>query len=135
MGEAEQSSPHHGRLRTLVYFYNVYTHVVYVCACVHGVHVYMNAEARSSCQVTSQSLSTLFSETGSLTEARVHQFGLDGWLLSSRDLPFSTSPMLGSGITDGYHSSQLFTSLLGSEPRSSLWVLASTLLTEPAPNP
>lgn len=47
------------------------------------VHVHVEARGRVECLL--QSLSTFFSETGSLTEPRAHQFSQPRWPVKSRE--------------------------------------------------
>lgn len=66
--------------------------VIYMCECVQALVVMLHEEDRGPCWMSL--LSTLFSETGFLTQARAHQFGEGGRPLSSREPPVSTSPAL-----------------------------------------
>lgn len=61
-----------------------------MCECVHAFVAVPHEEARSPCCVSS--LSTLFSETESLTQAQGNHFGYGGRSVSSRDPAVSTSP-------------------------------------------
>lgn len=69
---------------------------VFVCSCVHGGVCASVWKPEVSAGCLSQLSLPYFLETGFLMDLEAHWFSQADWLASSRDLPSSTCPALGS---------------------------------------